>query len=172
MIRRLRTFHDDGAQSLVEFALVLPLFLLIVTGIFDVARAVWQENTLAYASREGTRYAIVHGSAGNPIVGPCSSCLNPVSNNLTNVVNAVTSNAVGVYGIDVTVDYPDGGNNRLQRVTVTVVLLTPSVKPFFVTSVIAAAIAWAALPPWYRTTEPAKAPASAASCWVRFAAKS
>ena len=118
MIRRLRTFHDDGAQSLVEFALVLPLFLLIVTGIFDVARAVWQENTLAYASREGTRYAIVHGAAGNPIVGPCSICLNPVSNNLTNVVNAVTTNAVGVYGIDVTIDYPDGGNNRLQRVTV------------------------------------------------------
>ena len=118
MIRRLRTFHDDGAQSLVEFALVLPLFLLIVTGIFDVARAVWQENTLAYASREGTRYAIVHGAAGNPIVGPCTTCLNPVSNNLSNVVNAVTSNAVGVYGIDVTIDYPDGGNNRLQRVTV------------------------------------------------------
>ena len=118
MIRRLRTFHDDGAQSLVEFALVLPLFLLIVTGIFDVARAVWQENTLAYASREGTRYAIVHGAAGNPIVGPCSICLNPVSNNLSNVVSAVTSNAVGVYGIDVTIDYPDGGNNRLQRVTV------------------------------------------------------
>ena len=118
MIRRLRAFHDDGAQSLVEFALVLPLFLLIVTGIFDVARAVWQENTLAYASREGTRYAIVHGAAGNPIVGPCTSCLNPVSNNLSNVVSAVTSNAVGVYGIDVTIDYPDGGNNRLQRVTV------------------------------------------------------
>ena len=110
--------REESAQALVEFALTLPIFLLLVTGIFDVGRAVWQENTLAYASREGTRYAIVHGASGNPIAGPCTTCLNPVSNNLSYVVNAVTSNAVGVYNIDVTVDYPDGGNNRNQRVTV------------------------------------------------------
>ena len=111
-------FGDDRAQALVEFALTLPLFLLLVTGIFDVARAVWQENTLAYAAREGTRYAIVHGASGNPIVGPCTNCLNPAANNLGNVISAVTTNAVGVYNIDVTIDYPDGGNNRNQRVTV------------------------------------------------------
>ena len=118
MSRRSRFGDDQSAQALIEFALVLPLFLLIVTGIFDVARAVWQENTLAYAAREGTRYAIVHGASGVPIVGPCSSCVNPVSNNLGNVVSAVTNGAVGVYNITVTVDYPDGGNNRNQRVTV------------------------------------------------------
>ena len=113
-----RFARDDGAQSLVEFALLLPLFLLIVTGIFDVGRAVWQENSLAYAAREGTRYAIVHGSAGSPVVGPCTNCLNPATNNLANIVNAVTTNAVGVYNIDVTIDYPDGDNQRNHRVTV------------------------------------------------------
>lgn len=119
MNRHLQGFHrGEGAQSLVEFALTLPIFLLLVTGIFDVARAVWQENSLAYAAREGTRYAIVHGSAGTPAAGPCSSCLNPVSNNLSYVVDAVTSNAVGVYNIDVTIDYPDGDNQRNHRVTV------------------------------------------------------
>ena len=115
-MRRLR--RDERGQTIVEFALMLPIFLLLVTGLFDVARAVWQENTLAYAAREGTRYAIVHGASGNPVVGPCSSCLNPVTNNLANVTSAVTTNAVGVYGINVRVDYPDGGNNRNQRVTV------------------------------------------------------
>ena len=118
-LRRSQAFgRDDAAQSLVEFALVLPIFLLLVTGIFDVARAVWQENTLAYAAREGTRYAIVHGSAGSPVVGPCTSCLNPTTNNLGNLVNAVTLNAIGVYNIDVTIDYPDGDNQRNHRVTV------------------------------------------------------
>ncbi|MEP7003553.1 MAG: TadE/TadG family type IV pilus assembly protein [Chloroflexota bacterium] len=117
-IGRLRAVRDEGAQSLVEFALVLPLFLLLVTGIFDVARAVWQENTLAYSAREGTRYAIVHGSAGSPVVGPCTNCLNPVSNNLGYIVSAVTDSAVGVYGISVTIDYPDLDNQRNHRVTV------------------------------------------------------
>ena len=116
---RLRGFTgDERAQALVEFALVMPIFLLLVTGIFDVGRAVWQENTLAYAAREGTRYAIVHGASGSPVVGPCSICLNPVTNNLANITSAVTTNAVGVSGINVTIDYPDGGNNRNQRVTV------------------------------------------------------
>lgn len=117
--RRFPAFvRGDGAQSLVEFALVLPVFLLLVTGLFDVARAVWQENSLAYAAREGTRYAIVHGSAGSPVVGPCSSCLNPATANLGNIVNVVTSSAIGVYNIDVTIDYPDGDNQRNHRVTV------------------------------------------------------
>lgn len=110
--------RGEGAQALVEFALTLPIFLLLVTGIFDVARAVWQENTLAYAAREGTRYAIVHGSAGTPAAGPCSNCVNPVANNLSNIVDAVRSNAIGVYNIDVTIDYPDGDNQRNHRVTV------------------------------------------------------
>ena len=113
-----RFARDERAQALVEFALVMPLFLLLVTGIFDVARAVWQENSLAFAAREGTRYAIVHGSAGSPVVGPCTNCVNPATNNLANVVNAVTSIAVGVYNIDVTIDYPDGDNQRNHRVTV------------------------------------------------------
>ena len=117
-LRLARWSRDEAAQSLVEFALILPLFLLIVTGLLDVARAVWQQNTLAYAAREGTRYAIVHGSAGNPVVGPCSSCLNPTTNNLGNIVSAVTNNAIGVYDINVTIDYPDGSNQRNQRVTV------------------------------------------------------
>jgi hypothetical protein len=119
--RTVRGFREDErAQALVEFALVLPIFLLLVTGIFDVARAVWQENSLAYAAREGTRYAIVHGSGGSPVVGPCSNCLNPAANNLGNIVSAVTTNAIGVYDVDVTIDYPDGDNQRNHRVTVDV----------------------------------------------------
>ena len=110
--------EDDGGQALVEFALALPIFLLIVTGIFDVARAVWEENTLAYAAREGTRYAIVHGSGGSPIVGPCSVCVDPTTNNLDQVVAVVNNAAVGVRDITVTIDYPDLANHRLDRVTV------------------------------------------------------
>ena len=112
----MRTFRfltqGDSAQAIVEFALILPLFLLIVTGVFDLARAVWQENTLAYAAREGTRYAIVHGSGSAAPVGPCSSC------NLAAVTTVVQVAAVGTYNVTVTTDYPDGINDRNGRVTV------------------------------------------------------
>ena len=107
-----RRFHrGEGAQSLVEFALILPIFLLLVTGLFDLARAVWQENTLAFAAREGTRYAIVHGSGSTLALGPS----NPAEPNITAVVRGA---AIGVAGVTVTTAWPDAGNDRGQRVSV------------------------------------------------------
>lgn len=46
-------------QALVEFALVLPLFVLILVGIFDVGRLVYAYHTVNNAAREGGRQAIV-----------------------------------------------------------------------------------------------------------------
>ncbi len=108
-MRKLARFFtdrsDDRGQSLVEFALLLPLMLLIITGLFDLARAVWQENTLAYAAREGTRYAIVHGSAGSPPANPTamSPCTDPVI--CTNIPAVVRGAAVGVPNVTVVVTY-------------------------------------------------------------------
>jgi len=62
----------DAGQSLVEFALVLPLFLAILIGMVDIGRGIWANNVIANAAREAARYAIVHGGTGtNPCpVGP------------------------------------------------------------------------------------------------------
>jgi len=46
-------------QSLVEFALVFPLFFFMVTGLLDLGRAVFAYTTMNTAVREGTRFAIV-----------------------------------------------------------------------------------------------------------------
>lgn len=107
-----RALADEGAQTLVEFALILPIFLLIVTGIFDLARAVWQENTLASAAREGTRYAIVRGSSSSSPIAWCTNCDSPL------ITTVVRNAAVGVYNITVTTNYPDLNNNRQSRVSV------------------------------------------------------
>jgi Flp pilus assembly protein TadG len=107
-----RAVRDEGAQSLVEFAFILPIILLIMTGLFDTTRAVWQENTLAYAAREATRYAIVHGSTSSSPIPACSSCTNAT---LLDVVNKAS---IGVYNVSIVVDYPDGNNDRNSRVTV------------------------------------------------------
>jgi Flp pilus assembly protein TadG len=114
----LRRFFSDQnkegqrGQSLVEFALLLPIMLLIITGLFDVARAVWQENTLAYAAREGTRFAIVHGSAGTgPLPdGTVSGAADPTDVNdpvVAYVKTVVKQSAIGVPNVTVTVNYPD-----------------------------------------------------------------
>jgi Flp pilus assembly protein TadG len=89
---------EERGQALVEFALIMPVLFLLVLGLFDVARAVWQENTLAYAAREGTRYAIVHGSASSAPVYPGNSAP---------VVDVVQQAAVGVPNITVTTSWPD-----------------------------------------------------------------
>jgi Flp pilus assembly protein TadG len=59
MDRRADRRRQRG-QGLLEFALVIPIFLLIVVALFDLGRAVFAYNTLTNAAREGARIAIVN----------------------------------------------------------------------------------------------------------------
>lgn len=45
-------------QDLVEFALVLPLLLLIVVGVLDLGRAFFAAIAVANVAREGARYGV------------------------------------------------------------------------------------------------------------------
>lgn len=55
--------EDHRGQTLVEFALIVPIFILLLMGIFDLGRAVYGYNTISNASREGVRLAIVNQDA-------------------------------------------------------------------------------------------------------------
>ena len=57
---RSASTRRDRGQALVEFALVIPLFLLMMLALFDLGRAVFAYNTLTNAAREGARLAIVN----------------------------------------------------------------------------------------------------------------
>jgi Flp pilus assembly protein TadG len=50
--------HKQKGQSLVEFALILPLMVLIVVGIFDLGRAFFAYIAISNAAREGARVYI------------------------------------------------------------------------------------------------------------------
>jgi Flp pilus assembly protein TadG len=53
------------AQALVEFALAIAVFMLLVLGTFDLARAYMAYTVVANAAREASRYGAVHvGEAG------------------------------------------------------------------------------------------------------------
>jgi hypothetical protein len=59
MTRRSKT----RGQALVEFALIFPVFILLLVSIFDLGHVVWANNSLATAAREGARVAVVHGGS-------------------------------------------------------------------------------------------------------------
>jgi hypothetical protein len=52
-----RQSRGEDGQGLVEFALVLPVFLLAVVGLFDVGRLVYTNSVLSQAAREAARLA-------------------------------------------------------------------------------------------------------------------
>jgi hypothetical protein len=57
MLGRWNRRERDRGQALVEFAVVLPIFLLVVFGLIDVGRLVYTNATLSQAAREGARLA-------------------------------------------------------------------------------------------------------------------
>lgn len=56
--RRLRRGSDRGA-AVVEFALVVPIFVLLVMGIIDFANAYNDYNSVRQGVREGARQIVV-----------------------------------------------------------------------------------------------------------------
>lgn len=53
--------HRSRGQSLVEFALISPIFFLIIFGVFEGGRLVWTYHELNNGTREALRYAMVRG---------------------------------------------------------------------------------------------------------------
>ena len=56
--RRSRRRPRTRGQALVEFAVVLPVFLLILSGILDFGFLLYSRMTVISATREGARVAI------------------------------------------------------------------------------------------------------------------
>jgi len=51
-----------SAQGMVEFALVGPLFFLILLGTIEMGRLMWVNHELTNGTREGARWAAVRGA--------------------------------------------------------------------------------------------------------------
>jgi hypothetical protein len=47
-------------QSLTEFALILPILLLLIMGIFDLGRAIYYFSAINHAAHEGARYGAIN----------------------------------------------------------------------------------------------------------------
>lgn len=64
-LSRFRFGRDDRGAAAVEFALVLPILVVLVFGVVDFGRALFAYNYLTSAVREGGRFAAVQESASS-----------------------------------------------------------------------------------------------------------
>ncbi len=60
-VSRLCRKHRRGAAA-VEFAIVAPLFFLLIMGMIEIGRGVMVQQIITNASREGARLAVLPGS--------------------------------------------------------------------------------------------------------------
>jgi len=85
------------AQAIVEFALVAPLFFLLIFSIIEFGWYVYQVQSINEAAREGARYAVVHGSTSlcpsGPMPGAVTNWCDPTG---AKVEAAVSNYAVGI----------------------------------------------------------------------------
>ena len=58
-LRTSRIGRDERGQALVEFALILPIILLLVVGMLEFARAWNLHQVMTDAAREGARRAVL-----------------------------------------------------------------------------------------------------------------
>lgn len=60
MFRRQRRRQRSRGQSLVEFSLVFPIFILLLAGIIDFGLGMYSYMTIQNATREGARLAVTN----------------------------------------------------------------------------------------------------------------
>lgn len=112
-MRHLLKKRERG-QDLVEYALLLPIFLLIIMGIFDMGRAVYYYSALQNSVREGARYGIIY------------------PDDFSGIESVVQNKAVGldISALTVTTSYPDSDTIRV-RATFRFQIITPIIGAFF-----------------------------------------
>lgn len=62
-----RSKKGSEGQAVVEMALILVVFLFVVFGIAEFARALYTYNTLVQSTRAAARWAVVNGTAGSSV---------------------------------------------------------------------------------------------------------
>lgn len=112
-----RCYRQELGQDLAEYALILPIFLLVIFSIFDMGRAVYYYSALQNSVREGARYGIIYPE------------------DTTGIENIVRQKAVGldVNDLNIYTSYPSGDTIQV-RATFQFQIVTPIIGALFGTN--------------------------------------
>ncbi len=111
----IRTRKSEIGQSLVEFALILPVFIVVLFGIMEFGRLWETTNVLTSAAREGARVAAVTEPDLDEALTAARSVLD----------------AGDVSGATVTINGPDANKDIVVTIVMTYTPLTGSIIPGF-----------------------------------------
>jgi hypothetical protein len=77
-------------QALVEFALIMPLFIMVLTGIIVIGLIVFFNQQLTNAAREAARFAAIHSASDPfcPVVGHLDPAVPPLGYSRCDSVDA------------------------------------------------------------------------------------
>jgi len=100
-LRRFR--RNSRGQALVEFALVMPLLLILIVSVFEFGRAWNLHQTITDAAREGARKAVIADAA--------------ITQDSVNAAIAARIAASGFDPADATITLPDGFHAGTGQVT-------------------------------------------------------
>ena len=65
----MKVRRDQRGASLVEFALVAPVLMMLIVGVLDAGVAYNQKQSISHAAREGARYGAVQPTTGTGVTG-------------------------------------------------------------------------------------------------------
>ncbi len=109
--RKRRDEAGQAGQSLVEFALVMPIFILLIMGLIEYGFLYNNILTVQYASRQGVSVAAEAGS----LDGADCYVLRAVEDALRSPTNRTSVEAVEVFESDTNGDAIPGRANRYIR---------------------------------------------------------
>jgi uncharacterized protein (UPF0333 family) len=87
---------SDRGQAIVEFALVLPVFLLLVVGLMEFALVWNSRNTVLFASRDGSMLA----AEGGALPGTDCVVLDRIERDIVSPASTIRLQRVSIYWSD------------------------------------------------------------------------
>jgi len=101
-MKKQRNQQNRRGASVVEFAIVLPLFLVIVLGIIEFGRAMQVSQLVTNVAREGARRAIIPGSTNTDVQTSITTFLKETLNvdgaNVTITITVTPASGTGIPG--------------------------------------------------------------------------
>jgi Flp pilus assembly protein TadG len=135
--------RDSKGTTMVEFALVLPICLLLLFAVIEFGYYFFVQHTLQYATREGTRLALVGATLNDPGGNAMTRQASVIQTIRDNASVAVNPDALQISIFPVGPGYTDpanwqtmtdpglGGQYMRVRVQYTFNFFTPLIGQFF-----------------------------------------